>query len=165
MKICEDFAKSHNIIFNSSKAKLLYVIIRIHKLSCLPPIYLNREQDSYHERLLALRLYSLPDEERDTVLSYFGKLLITSLKTSLIQSNAIFQIVEVDHVSSPMLTLEDRNHSHTIAFDGELFVYLFPCQNQFVTSQIVLFVASNKDLISTSTVFLISPALLDTTTV
>ena len=67
--------------------------------------------------------------------------------------------------SSPMLTREDREYSHTIAFDGELFAYSIPYQNQFVTSQIVLFVASNKDLIATSTVFLISPALLDTTTV
>ena len=68
-------------------------------------------------------------------------------------------------MSSPMLTREDREHSHTIAFDGELFAYSIPYQNQFVTSQIVLFVASNKDLIDTSTVFLIAPALLDTTTV
>ena len=62
-----------------------------------------------------------------------------------------------------MLTREDREHSHTIASDGELFAYLIPYQNLFVTSQIVLFVASNKDLIATSTVFLTSPALLDTT--
>ena len=55
-----------------------------------------------------------------------------------------------------MLTREDRKHSHTIASDGELFVYLIPYQNLFVTSQIVLFVASNKDLIATSTVFRIS---------
>ena len=48
-----------------------------------------------------------------------------------------------------MLTLEDREHSHTIAFDGELFAYSIPYQNQFA-SQIVLFVASNKDLIATS---------------
>ena len=89
----------------------------------------------------------------------------TSLKTSLIQSDyVIFQIVEVDHVSSPMLTREDREHSHTIASDGKLFDYLIPYQNQFVTSQIVLFVALSKDLITTSTAFLISPALLDTTT-
>ena len=76
----------------------------------------------------------------------------------------IFQIVEVDHVSSPMLTREDREHSHTIASDGKLFAYLILYQNQFVTSQIVLFVALSKDLITTSTAFLISPALLDTTT-
>ena len=42
-----------------------------------------------------------------------------------------------------MLTREDREHSHTIASDGELFAYLIPYQNLFVTSQIVLFVASN----------------------
>ena len=64
--------------------------------------------------------------------------------------------------SSPMLTREDREHSHTIASDGELFAYLIPYQNLLVTSQIVLFVVSNKDLIATSTVFLTSPALLDT---
>ena len=57
------------------------------------------------------------------------------------------------------LPWEDREHSHTFAFDRELFAYLIPYQNQLVTSQIVLFVASNKDLIATSTVFLISPAL------
>ena len=68
------------------------------------------------------------------------------------QSYEIFLIVEVDHVSSPMLTRENREHSHTIASDGELFAYLIPYQNLFVTSQIVLFVASNKDLIATSTV-------------
>ena len=85
-------------------------------------------------------------------------------KTSRIQSYVTFLIVEVDHVSSPMLTREDREHSHTIASVGELFAYLIPYQNLFVTSQIVLFVASNKDLIATSTVFRISPALLDTTT-
>ena len=50
-------------------------------------------------------------------------------------------------MSFPMLTLEDREHSHTIASDGELFAYLIPYQNLFVTSQIVLFVPSNKDLI------------------
>ena len=65
-------------------------------------------------------------------------------------------------------TLFIYNLTHTIASDGELFAYLIPYQNLFVTSQIVLFVASNKDLIATSTVFRISPALLDrldTTTV
>ena len=68
-------------------------------------------------------------------------------------------------MSSPMLTRVDREHSHTIASVGELFAYLIPYQNLFVTPQIVLFVASNKDLIATSTtVFRISPALLDTTT-
>ena len=77
----------------------------------------------------------------------------TRPNNSLIQSYVIFQIVEVDHVSSsPMLAREDREHSHTIAFHGELFAYVIPYQNQFVTSQIVLFVASNKDLIATSTV-------------
>ena len=90
----------------------------------------------------------------------FGKLLKTRHKISQIQSYLIFLIVEVDHhhMSSPMLTREDREHSHTIASD------LIPYQNLFVTSQIVLFVASNKDLIATSTVFLISPALRNTTT-
>ena len=63
----------------------------------------------------------------------------------------------MSHLPSPMLTQKDREHSHTIASDGELFAYLLPYQNLFVTSQIVLFVASNKDSIATS------PALLDTT--
>ena len=34
-------------------------------------------------------------------------------------------------MSSPMLTREDREHSHTIAFDGELFAYSIPYQYQF----------------------------------
>ena len=49
-----------------------------------------------------------------------------------------------------MLTRVDREHSHTIASVGELFAYLIPYQNLFVTPQIVLFVGSNKDLIATS---------------
>ena len=60
-------------------------------------------------------------------------------------------------MSSPMLTREDREHSHTIASDGKLFAHLIPYQNQFVTSQIVLFVALSKDLITTSTAFTCSP--------
>ena len=63
-----------------------------------------------------------------------------------------------------MLTREDREHSHTIASYRELVAYLIPYQNVFVTSQIVLFVVSNKKLVATSTVFLTSPALLDTRT-
>ena len=55
-------------------------------------------------------------------------------------------------------------HLLTIAFDGELFDYLISFLKLFVTSQMILFVASSKDLITTSAAFLISHALLDTTT-
>ena len=54
--------------------------------------------------------------------------------------------------------------NYSLSLSLSLFAYLIPYQNLFVTSQIVLFVASNKDFIATSTVFLTSPALLDTTT-
>ena len=122
---------------------------------------------SYHERLQALRLYSLQRRRERYCIILIWKIIESKAQTSRIQSYVsyvTFLIVEVDHVSSPMLTRVDREHSHTIASVGELFAYLIPYQNLFVTPQIVLFVASNKDLIATSTVFRISPALLDTTT-
>ena len=43
-----------------------------------------------------------------------------------------------------MLTREDREHSHTIASDGELFAYLIPYQNLFVTCITNSFVCSFK---------------------
>ena len=43
-----------------------------------------------------------------------------------------------------MLTQEDSEHSHTIAFNEELFAYSILYQKQFVTSQIVLFVVSGS---------------------
>ena len=42
MKICENFAKSHNIIFNSSKTKLL--CYNEDPQTIIPPIYLNGDQ-------------------------------------------------------------------------------------------------------------------------
>ena len=119
---------------------------------------------SYHERLQALRLYSLQRRRERYCIILIWKIIENKSQISRIQSYVIFLIVEVDHVSSHMLTREDREHSHTIAFEGELFAYSIPYQNQYKTSQIVLFVASNKDLITTTTVLLISPALLDTIT-
>ena len=102
---------------------------------------------SYHEILQALRLYS-PQRRRERYIE-----------------------IKAQNLSDPILcNFSDRRGrscviSHVaIASDGELFAYLIPYQNLSVTSQIVLFVASNKDLIATSTVFRISPALLDTTT-
>ena len=42
MKICENFAKSHNIVFNLSKTKLL--CYNKDPYTVIPPIYLNGEQ-------------------------------------------------------------------------------------------------------------------------
>ena len=42
MKICENFAKSYNIIFNSSKTKLL--CYNEDPQTVIPPIYLNGDQ-------------------------------------------------------------------------------------------------------------------------
>ena len=52
MKICENFAKSHNIIFNSSKTKLL--CYNKDPQTVIRPIYLNGEQVSVveHEKHL-----------------------------------------------------------------------------------------------------------------
>ena len=52
MRICENFAKSHNIVFNSSKTKLL--CYNKDPQTVIPPIYLNREQVSVveHEKHL-----------------------------------------------------------------------------------------------------------------
>ena len=52
MKICENFAKSHNIVFNSSKTKLL--CYNKDPQTVIPPIYLNGEQVSVveHEKHL-----------------------------------------------------------------------------------------------------------------
>ena len=52
MKICENFAKSHNIVFNSSKTKLL--CYNRDPQTVIPPIYLNGEQVSVveHEKHL-----------------------------------------------------------------------------------------------------------------
>ena len=47
MKICENFAKSHNIVFNSSKSKLL--CYNKDPQSVIPPMYLNGEQVSVVE--------------------------------------------------------------------------------------------------------------------
>ena len=52
MTICENFAKSHNIVYNSSKTKLL--CYRTDTQTVIPPIYLNGEQVSVvkHEKHL-----------------------------------------------------------------------------------------------------------------
>ena len=52
MKICENFAKAHNIVFNSSKTKLL--CYNKDPQTVIPPIYLNGEQVSVveHEKHL-----------------------------------------------------------------------------------------------------------------
>ena len=42
MRICENFAKSHNIVFNSSKTKLL--CYNKDTQTVIPSIYLNGEQ-------------------------------------------------------------------------------------------------------------------------
>ena len=53
IKNCENFAKSHNIVFNSSKTKLLCYNKESQTVS--PPIYLNGEQVSVveHEKHLS----------------------------------------------------------------------------------------------------------------
>ena len=47
MTICENFAKSHNIVFNLSKTKLL--CYNKDPQTVIPPIYLNGEQVSVAE--------------------------------------------------------------------------------------------------------------------
>ena len=47
VKICENFAKSHNIVFNSSKTKLL--CYNKDPQTVIPPIYLNGEKVSVVE--------------------------------------------------------------------------------------------------------------------
>ena len=104
---------------------------------------------SYHERLQALRLYSLQRRRERYCIILIWKIIESKAQNLSDPILCNFLIVEVNHVSSPMLTRVDREHSHTIASVGELFAYLIPYQNLFVTPQIVLFVASNKDLIAT----------------
>ena len=48
MQICENFAKSHNIVYNFSKTKLL--CYNKNSQTVIPPIYLNGEQVSVAEQ-------------------------------------------------------------------------------------------------------------------
>ena len=111
---------------------------------------------SYHERLQALRLYS-PQRRRERYIEIKAQNLSDPILCNFTDRRG--RSCVISHVNT--------GRQGTLAYnrpDGELFAYLIPYQNLFVTSQIVLFVASNKDLIATSIVFRISLALLDTTT-
>ena len=116
---------------------------------------------SYHERLQALRLYSLQRRRERYCIILIWK-IIESKAQNL--SDPILCNFSDRRGRSCVISHVNTGRQGTIASVGELFAYLTPYQNLFVTPQIVLFVASNKDLIATSTVFRISPALLDTTT-
>ena len=74
---------------------------------------------SYHERLQALRLYSLQRRRERYCIILIWKIIENKAQNLSDPILCNFLIVEVDHVSSPMLTREDREHSHTIASDGE----------------------------------------------
>ena len=113
------------------------------------------------ERLQALRLYSLQRQRERYCIILIWK-IIESKAQNL--SDPILCNFSDCRGRSCVISHVNMGRQGTLASDGELFAYLIPYQNLFVTSQIVLFEASNKDLIATSTVFLISPALLDTTT-
>ena len=119
---------------------------------------------SYHERLQALRLYSLQRRRERYCIILIWK-IIESKAQNL--SDPILCNFSDRRGRSCVISHVNTGRQGTLTYNSfrwRAIRLLTPYQNLFVTPQIVLFVASNKDLIATSTVFRISPALLDTTT-
>ena len=125
---------------------------------------------SYHERLQTLKLYSLQRRRERYVIILIWKIIENksqNLSDPILCnfSDRRGRSCAISHVDTK--TREVLGLLHTIASDGELFDYLIHFLKLFVTSKIVLFVASSKDLTVLTTISaasLISPALLDTIT-
>ena len=84
---------------------------------------------SYHERLQAVRLYSLQRRRERYCIILIWKIIESkaqNLSDPILCNFSDRRDRSCHHVSSPMLTREDREHSHTIASVGELFAYLIP---------------------------------------